>query len=51
MRFMASYDMMETIRNTNEWLGASAKAMAAYPAFAIAPNPALEWLGAWGEVT
>jgi poly(3-hydroxybutyrate) depolymerase len=51
MRFMASYDMMETIRNTNEWLGASAKAMAAYPAFAVVPNPALEWLGAWGEVT
>jgi poly(3-hydroxybutyrate) depolymerase len=51
MRFMASYDMMETIRNTNEWLGASAKALAAYPAFSIIPNPALEMVGAWGEVT
>ncbi len=51
MRFMASYDMMETIRNTNEWLGASAKALAAYPAFSLMPNPALEMVGAWGEVT
>lgn len=51
MRFMASYDMMETIRNTNEWLGASAKAMAAYPAVSMIPNPALQWIGAWGQVT
>jgi poly(3-hydroxybutyrate) depolymerase len=48
---MASYDMMETIRNTNQWLGASAQAMAAYPAFSMFPNPALELFGAWGEVT
>lgn len=51
MRFMASYDMMESIRNTNQWLGATTLAMASYPAFSILPNPALEWLGAWGEVT
>ncbi|KIN71692.1 polyhydroxyalkanoate depolymerase [Sulfitobacter guttiformis] len=51
MRFMASYDMMETIRNTNQWLGASAQAMASYPAFSMFPNPALEWIGAWGAVT
>ena len=51
MRYMASYDMMETIRNTNEWLGASAKAMAAYPAFSMFPNPGLELMGAWGQVT
>jgi poly(3-hydroxybutyrate) depolymerase len=43
--------MMETIRNTNEWLGASAKALAAYPAFSMIPNPGLELLGAWGQVT
>jgi poly(3-hydroxybutyrate) depolymerase len=48
---MASYDLMETVRNTNQWLGASALAMASYPAFSMFPNPALEWLGAWGEVT
>jgi len=48
---MATYDLMETIRNTNQWLGASALAMASYPAFSMFPNPALEWMGAWGEVT
>ncbi|WP_417241544.1 polyhydroxyalkanoate depolymerase [Celeribacter sp.] len=51
MRFMASYDWMETVRNTNQWLGASAQALGSYPAFALAPNPALQWLAAWGEVT
>lgn len=51
MRYMATYDMMETIRNTNEWLGASARAMASYPMFAMWPNPAMEVMRAWGEVT
>jgi len=51
MRFMVTYDMMETVRNTNQWMGASALAMASYPAFSMFPNPALQWLGAWGEVT
>ncbi|MGB0959072.1 MAG: polyhydroxyalkanoate depolymerase [Halocynthiibacter sp.] len=51
MRFMAAYDMMETLRNTNQWLGASALAMASYPAFGAVPNPMFQWLSAWGEVT
>lgn len=51
MRYMISYDLMETVRNTNQWLGASALAMASYPAFAMFPNPALSWMAAWGEVT
>ncbi len=51
MKYMATYDMMETMRNTNQWLGATAKSMAAYPMFALMPNPALQWIGAWGEVT
>ena len=51
MRYMATYDLMESIRNTNQWLGASALAMASYPAFSMFPNPALEWMAAWGEVT
>lgn len=51
MRYMATYDFMETIRNTNQWMGASAQAMASYPAFAMFPNPALNWMAAWGEVT
>ncbi|KEJ89969.1 polyhydroxyalkanoate depolymerase [Sulfitobacter donghicola] len=51
MRYMATYDLMETIRNTNQWLGASTLAMASYPAMAMFPNPALQWVSAWGEVT
>ena len=51
MRFMLTYDLMETVRNTNQWMGASAKAIASYPIFSMAPNPALTWMAAWGEVT
>ena len=46
-----SYDFMESIRNTNQWLGASAKALASYPTIAATPNPMMNWLAAWGEVT
>ena len=51
MKYMASYDMMETVRNTNEWIGATARAMGSYPAVAMWPNPSIEMLRAWGEVT
>ncbi|MEC7962142.1 MAG: polyhydroxyalkanoate depolymerase, partial [Pseudomonadota bacterium] len=48
MRYMATYDLMETFRNTNQWLGASALSLASYPVFAMVPNPALQWMAAWG---
>ncbi|MFW8593450.1 polyhydroxyalkanoate depolymerase [Cribrihabitans neustonicus] len=51
MRYMMTYDLMETVRNTNQWLGATALSMASYPIFAALPNPALSWMAAWGEVT
>lgn len=51
MRFMMTYDLMEATRNTNQWLGASAKAMASYPMFSAMPNPAMDMMAAWGEVT
>ncbi len=51
MKYMYTYDFMESVRNTNQWLGASARAFAAYPAMAMTANPLVEWLGAWGEVT
>ncbi|MFQ6549880.1 polyhydroxyalkanoate depolymerase [Aestuariibius sp. 2305UL40-4] len=51
MRYMATYDLMESLRNTNQWLGASALAFASYPATALLPVPALSWMRAWGEVT
>lgn len=51
MKYMATYDIMESARNTNEWLGATARAMASYPAFALTMNPMLTMMAAWGEVT
>ena len=51
MKYMATYDLMETARNTNEWLGATARAMASYPAFALSTNPMVALTAAWGEVT
>ena len=51
MRYMVTYDWMETIRNTNQWMGASALAMASYPAFSMFPNPMMNMIAAWGEVT
>lgn len=51
LKGIVSYDAMETIRNTNEWLGATARAFGSYPAFALVPHPALRVLSAWGRVT
>ncbi|MCI2394105.1 polyhydroxyalkanoate depolymerase [Aliiroseovarius sediminis] len=51
MRYMATYDLMETIRNTNQWLGATAAAIGSYPATALVPNPFFQIMAAWGEVT
>ncbi len=50
MKYRATYDLMESIRNTNEWMGATARAMASYPAFALSMNPMLQITAAWGEV-
>ena len=51
MKYLIPYEMMETMRNTNAWMGASARAIASYPAFAMVPNPAFKMMAAWGEVT
>lgn len=51
MRGMLSYDTMETLRNTSEWMGASARAMASYPLFAMMPTPLFKVMSAWGRVT
>lgn len=51
MKYMATYDWMESFRNTSEWAGASARAMASYPAFALSMNPLIAMTAAWGEVT
>ncbi|CAD0185152.1 polyhydroxyalkanoate depolymerase, intracellular [Ruegeria sp. THAF57] len=51
MRYMMTYDLMETMRNTNQWMGATASAMASYPLFSMVPNPLFSMMAAWGEVT
>ncbi len=48
---MMTYDLMESMRNTNQWLGATARAFGSYPMMAMTANPMVEWLQAWGEVT
>jgi poly(3-hydroxybutyrate) depolymerase len=48
---MLTYDLMETLRNTNQWAGASAQAIASYPMWGMVPNPAFNLMAAWGEVT
>ncbi len=51
MRHLVMYDMMESLRVTNQWLGASAQAMGSYPQTGLIPNPFFRTLAAWGEVT
>jgi poly(3-hydroxybutyrate) depolymerase len=51
MKYMFSYDMAETMRNTSQWMGATARSMGSYPAMSVIPNPAMDWFKAWGEVT
>ncbi|MCY4305225.1 MAG: polyhydroxyalkanoate depolymerase [Aestuariivita sp.] len=51
MRYMMTYDLIETARNTNQWLGSTAKAIASYPICSLFPIPAIKWMEAWGEVT
>ena len=51
MKGMATYDMMEAIRNTNEWMGASARAFASYPIWGMVPHPMFKVMSAWGRVT
>ena len=48
---MVAYDWMETVRVTNQWLGASAQAFGSYPAHGLAPNPMFQMISAWGDVT
>ncbi len=51
MKYMPTYDLMESMRNTNQWLGATARAMGDHPAMAMTANPAMQILRAWGDVT
>lgn len=51
MKYMFTYDLMESARNTQALMGATARSVASYPAFALSPNPMLPLMAAWGTVT
>jgi poly(3-hydroxybutyrate) depolymerase len=51
MKSTLTYDWMESVRNTNEWLGASARAMSSYPVWGLVPHPMFKVMSAWGRVT
>lgn len=51
MKYMLAYDLMESMRNTQALMGATARSMASYPAFALSVNPLLPLMAAWGTVT
>ncbi len=51
MKYMFTYDLMESMRNTQALMGATARSMASYPAFALSVNPLLPIMAAWGSVT
>ncbi len=50
MRYMLTYDFMETARNTSQWLGSTARAIGSYPITGLAPTPYFNLISAWGEV-
>ena len=51
MKYMMTYDLMESVRNTNQWLGATARSFASYPIMSLGANPMMDMIHAWGEVT
>lgn len=51
MKYLATYDLMEGARITNQWLGATVKAMFSYPNMGMVPHPLFPVAKAWGEVT
>ena len=50
MRYMMTYDAMETWRTANQWLGATALAAGSFPATGLVPAPLFPMIRAWGEV-
>ncbi|MBF9051320.1 polyhydroxyalkanoate depolymerase [Roseobacter sp. HKCCD9010] len=50
MRYLLTYDFMESVRVTNQWMGSTARAMCSYPQLGILANPAIQMTAAWGEV-
>jgi poly(3-hydroxybutyrate) depolymerase len=50
MKYLLTYDMMESIRVSNQWLGSTARAMCSFPQLGLVANPAINMTAAWGEV-
>jgi poly(3-hydroxybutyrate) depolymerase len=50
MRYQLTYDLMESMRVTNQWMGSPARAMCSYPQLGLIANPAFQMTAAWGEV-
>jgi poly(3-hydroxybutyrate) depolymerase len=50
MRQLLTYDLMESMRVTNQWMGASARALCSYPQLGLMANPFIQMTAAWGEV-
>ncbi|MCP4933466.1 MAG: polyhydroxyalkanoate depolymerase [bacterium] len=46
-----AYDFLESLRQGNQWMGASAKAFWGNPAFGLSNSPLPAAFAAWGEVT
>lgn len=46
----ATYDMSESLRQGNQWLGATAKAFWGNPVFGMSPHPLPATFAAWGKV-
>jgi poly(3-hydroxybutyrate) depolymerase len=51
MRYLLTYDFMESLRVTNQWMGSTARAMCSYPQLGLFANPMIQMTAAWGEVT
>lgn len=51
MHKMLGYNYFDAMRNVNQWIGATAKMAASHPAMSGLPNPSINWVAAWGEVT
>ena len=51
MKTMATYDLMESAKLSNELIGATARTFWSYPVFGLAPSPVPASFAAWGRVT
>ena len=51
MRYLLTYDLMESMRVTNQWLGSTARAACSFPQLGLVANPFFQMTAAWGEVT